>query len=79
MFKTKNENALGFSVRISADVNVNTAYMISFEAVFGGLTDLFRRLLPGAANVRQVMRSLRDFSRSSASVYMDERNTLDRI
>jgi len=64
-------------VRISADVNV-TVCMISFKAVFGGLTDLFRRLLPGAANVRQVMRSLRDFSRSSASVYMDERVILER-
>lgn len=66
-------------MRISADVNVNTAYMIPFEVVFRGLTDLFRRLLPGAANMRQVRRSLRDFSRSSASVYMEERDTLERI
>lgn len=49
MFEAKNENALGRCVRISADVNVNTAYMIPFGAVFGRLTDLFRRLLPGAA------------------------------
>lgn len=59
------------SVGISADA----AYMIPFKVVFERLTDLFRRLRPGAGNARQVMRLLRDFSRCSASAYMDERDT----
>lgn len=46
--------------------------MIPFKVVFGKLTVLFRRLRPGAVNVRQVMRSLRDFSRSSASAYTEK-------
>lgn len=65
-------NSLGRAARIFADINVNAANVIPFKVVFGKFMVLFRRLRPGAVNIRQVMRSLRDFSRSSASAYTEK-------